>query len=286
MAPSNERSAAPESPIGAYGLALRGVESARSLLVPAEPDWPAYELELRQGRGSDDPYDRVSEWAAELQLRNGGQIVIDRAARRATFTAPSRLRIEELIHPYLAPVAAVIAYWLERESFHAGALVSGGGAWGLLGDRESGKSSTLGWLARHGHAIVCDDMLIVDGGQAFAGPRSVDLRGEAAEALGAGEPLGMIGARERWRLTLGPVEARLPLKGWIFLAWGDTLAVEPVSGSERIARLTQQRGVRLPPRDADRLLDLAQLPGWELRRPPGWDSLPQAAELLLDTIGA
>ena len=131
---------------------------------------------------------------------------------------------QALVHPYLAPAAAVIARWLGREPFHAGAFALDGGAWGVLGEREAGKSSLLAWLSLQGRSVVCDDMLVVAGDTVFAGPRSVDLRRETAVRLGAGEELGMIGARERWRVGLPPIEPEVPLAGWVFLEWGDEVS--------------------------------------------------------------
>ncbi len=66
-----------------------------------------------------------------------------------------------------------------RRSFHTGAFVASGGAWGILGGRDDGKSTMLAWLAVHGHEIVCDDVLIVGQGDALAGPRCIDLRQSA-----------------------------------------------------------------------------------------------------------
>lgn len=287
MAPHHASDLASTGPIGAYGLRLEGVEEARPFLVPADPGWPAFALRQQQEEaGEPGGLDRVSESSAELQLRSGGRILIDRPAEVITYAGPRQLRVDELVHPYLAPAAAVVAYWLERQSFHAGAFTAEGGVIGLLADREGGKSSTLAWLARHGRQVVCDDMLIVDGQDALAGPRSVDLRPEAATALGAGEPLGTVGMRERWRLLLEPVEPSLPLGGWVFLSWGDEVSLERLSASERFARLFAHRGVRLPPRDPDGVLELATLPGWELTRPRNWDSLAHGAELLLDAVAS
>jgi hypothetical protein len=144
--------------------------------------------------------------------------------------------MRELVHPHLAPGAAVLARWLGRETLHAGAVLAGGGAWAMLGDRESGKSSTLDWLAAHGHPVLADDLLVLDGSDVLAGPRCIDLRADAAQRLGAGEPLGVVGTRERWRLRLGPLASSAPLRGWGILDWGDDVAVEPVrapSGSSR-----------------------------------------------------
>jgi hypothetical protein len=270
--------------VGAYGLRVRGVDSARALLVPAERSWPSVELVSRIGDSSSDPYDRVSNQHAELKLLEGSRVIIEREKGRAVFIGASPPRPEELVHPYLAPVAAIYAYWLERESFHAGAFVAGDGVWALIGERESGKSSTLAWLALHGYEIVCDDMLVLEDGDALAGPRSIDLRPEAAHALGTGEPLGRVGARERWRLTPGVVRDELPLRGWIFLRWGDRVECARVPGAERLRRLGANRGARLPVADPPYLIELAALPGWELHRPQGWHSLALAAERLLETV--
>ena len=283
MAPSHASSLASPGPVGAYGLRLEGVEEARSFLVAADAEWPSFELTQRHEEpGEAGALDLVSDETAELQLRSGGRILIDRSEAVISYAVPRRLRVDELLHPFLAPAAAVIAYWLGRQSFHAGAFVTDDGVLGLLADREGGKSSTLGWLARQGRPVVCDDMLIVEGRTALAGPRSVDLRPEAAEALGAGEPLGTVGMRERWRLGLGPVEPALPLRGWVFLSWGDEVRLESLPASERFARLFAHRGVRLPPRDPDAVFDLATLPGWELTRPRRWNSVAEGAELLLN----
>jgi hypothetical protein len=281
---SAQTGAATGEPVGAYGLRLRGVDSARALLVPAKRSWPSVELVSRIGETSADPYDRVSERRAELRLRGDGRILIERDEGRVVFTAPNPPRLEELVHPFLAPVASVYAYWLGRESFHAGAFVAGDGVWALIGNRESGKSSTLAWLALAGYEVVCDDALILDGPNALPGPRSVDLRPEAARALAAGEPIGLVGSRERWRLTLGPVRSDLPLRGWIFLAWADRLESVRLPGPERLVRLGANRGARLPLTHPASLVELAALPGWELRRRRGWDSLVPAAERLLETV--
>jgi hypothetical protein len=270
--------------VGAYGLSLRGVDSARALLVPAERSWPSVELVSRVGESSTDPYDRVSTQHAELALLEGGRVFIEREEGRAVFTGTNPPRPEELVHPFLAPVAAIYAYWLERESFHAGAFVAGDGVWALIGERESGKSSTLAWLALHGHEVVCDDMLVLADGNALVAPRSIDLRPEAARALGAGEPLGRVGARERWRMTTGDVRGELAPRGWIFLAWGDRVEIVRLPAAERLRRLSANRGTRLPVADPLYLLELAALPAWELRRPRGWHSLASAAERLLETV--
>jgi hypothetical protein len=262
------------------------LDLAKNLLVPANPAWPALELERSVGGPFARELDRASQTEARFHLENGGLIEIVLRAKRAKITTPERLAIKELIHPYLAPIAAMLAYWLDRESFHAGAFCSNGEVWALFGERGSGKSSTLGWLAQNGVPIVCDDMLILDGLTAFAGPRSIDLRGDVAKLLGVGEPLGVVGARERWRLTVPQIDGDLRLGGTVFLSWGERRTAAHLLPSERLARLLPQRGVRIPPKAPEALIALAELPSWDLTRPPGPDSLAATGEHLLDLVAA
>jgi hypothetical protein len=190
------------------------------------------------------------------------------------------------VHPHLASVGVVHAYWDERESFHAGAFVAGDGVWGVLGEREAGKSSLLASLALRGTPVFCDDLLVIDGNTALAGPRSIDLRSGAASRLGCGEPLGVVGNRERFRLRLHPVPAELPLKGWVELGWGETDVVSPKRGAERLRALAPHRGLRLPPPRPESLLALASLPMYELRRRAEWSSHERSIDTLLEVVGA
>ena len=273
----------PADACGAYGIRIAGLENAGEFLVPAEPDWPGLELVTTIG-SSEAEAETVGDDHALLKLRNGGEIRVDRLAGRAEFVVPEPLGPAELVHPYLAPAAAVVARWSGRESFHGGAFVVDGGVWALLGDREAGKSTTLAWLAANELPIVCDDMLIYEGGSTFAGPRALDLRQEPASRLGIGEYIGIVGARERWRFVLPQVAERLPLRGFVYLAWADELAITEVAPGDRLARLFVHAGLRLPPIRPEVVLDLVTLPAFELGRPHGWDSLSGAGELLLRTL--
>ena len=246
---------------------------------------PAFRLHAAVGI-DDSPYERFSDSGAELRTRSGARIHIDRGAGTVRFVAPQPLHAEELVHPYLAPAAAVIARWHGQESLHAGAIAVGGTAWGLIGDREAGKSSTLAWLVRNGAGLVCDDMLVLEGARVLPGPRSIDLRPDAAARLGLGESIPVSGARARWRLRAGPVPRDLRFGGWILLEWGDEPALEPLRGRERLAVLLEHRGVRLAPARPEAVMDYAELPAWRLRRPRGWDGLASAGRRLLELTGA
>ena len=263
---------------GAYGLRLIGIEGARRVLMEVPESWPS--LELRRVPGvAGQAQDSISDTRAVIVLRNGGEAVVERDPLRAVFTMPNEVGDEELVHPYLAPVAAVVARWLGRESLHAGSFVAGDRAWALVGDRGSGKSSTLAALALAGHDVLGDDVLVLAGHSAFAGPRMLDLRPDAAERLGRGDPIGVVGARERRRMSLEPAAPETVLGGFVFVEWGDTTELLPLAAGERLSRVTSARALLVPP-DPRLLLQLAAVPGWLLRRPRGWGSLPRTLELL------
>jgi hypothetical protein len=270
---------------GAYGFRLEGVDGARALLVDAPADWPNLTLERRSADFEGPREDTIGPDSARLPLQSGW-VDLDRVGASATFYLRSSPPDGDLVHPYLAPAAAVAARWAGRESFHAGAVLVDGGAWGVLGDKETGKSSTMAWLALHGYDVLVDDLLVLDGDDALAGPRCIDLREEPSARLGAGEPLGLVGLRERWRLALGPVAPRVPFRGWVTLGWGDRVDVAPVRAADRLLALLPLRSVRLVPPAPEALMRLASFPVLHLSRPKVWESLPDATGALLEAIAA
>ncbi|MDA0168633.1 hypothetical protein OJ998_06005 [Solirubrobacter taibaiensis] len=263
---------------------MKGVPEAYDLLVEAPPAWPELEL-VRAPPDADRPLvEVVNADHAQLWVPSGGWAALDRAASRAELRVPPGTTDGALVHPFLASVALVMARWRGHDGFHGGGIITGDGVWGVLGDKTAGKSTTLAWLALAGVGIMSDDVLILDGTTVLAGPRSVDLRAEAAERLGTGDPMGQVGARERWRVGLAPVSATLPLRGWVTLAWGEQIRVEPIRGADRFQALLPHRGVRLVPPDPASLVRLSALPHLRFTRPRDWERLPAAAQRLLDAI--
>lgn len=265
---------------GAYGLRIRGVCDARVALVHAKAGWPPLRVLAERGDPPVAP-ERVTGDRAEIVLKTGGRLTVDRHDGTARYLVPRPLSDDELIHPFLAPAAAVMAHWLGRLSFHAGAFVAGGGVWGVVGDRESGKSSTLAWLALEGHEIVADDILVLEHGAAYAGPRSIDLRHDAAQRLGVGTALGVVGTRPRWRVGLPQVRDGLPLRGWIFLGWSTEPQARRLSGSQCLTRLVAHIGLRRTGADPVALLELATLPAWDFQRPKDWNRTRESMQRLL-----
>lgn len=271
---------------GVYGFELLGAPGATHHFVHHQRGWP--QLSVERNTGVAKPGRSViGADEAEIELVAGDRLAMQRTPLRATFTTAQPLSDDALVHPYLAPAAAIAGYWLGREAFHAGAFLLDGGAWGVLGEKESGKSSLLAGLARNGHAVVSDDALILDRDVVFAGPRSIDLRQEPARELDAGDSIGLVGDRERWRFRLDPVASASHLCGWIVLSWGEAIELSPLPPGDRLQTVIEQRMVRgLPPPEPGLLLELAALPAFRLTRPRSWDQLDAAASRLVDALSA
>ena len=269
---------------GAYGFTVGGIPDAGELLVEAPRSWRRLDISVTTLSASEFEAESVDDSHAVVRLRSGGWVMLDRAARRAVFAMNRPPTPAALVHPHLAAVAVVQAHWDERDSFHAGAFVADGGVWGVLGEKGAGKSSILAGLAERGVPVMTDDVLVLSEAMALAGPRSIDLRAAAAQQLSRGDPLGMIGGRERWRVSLDPVPAELPFRGWVELHWSTEVRLRAKHGSERLRTLLPHRGLRLPPPRPERMLQLAGLPVLELHRPPEWSSHQSSIEALLESI--
>jgi hypothetical protein len=269
-----------------YGFQVTGLGDPAHHLVPAEADWPRLRVEQARGTLARTPAGtvRVTEDRAEIWVTDHDRVDMDRATLTVRFTTGAPLGDEILVHPYLALPASIASHWLGRMVFHGGAFLLAGRAWALLGDKEAGKSSTLGWLSGNGHQVLSDDILMVDEGLIYSGPRSIDLRGDAAERFG-GEDLGVLGSRGRWRLRPEQPPPSAPLAGVIHLEWGPTVSVESVPPPERVAAMVRKSVLRARPAEAASYLDLATLPTWRFSRPRDLDGLDEANAQLLDALG-
>lgn len=266
-----------------YGLRVTGLDGAASLMQPEDPALP--ELTVRRGvtvRRS--LRDELDERTAQFGLQGGcGRVELTRAPLTARLQLDRPYDDELVLHPFLAMTAAISGWWLGRTVLHAGAFVIDGGAWGVLGRKGAGKSSLLAQLAGNGLGVMCDDVLVVENGVAHAGPSCIDLRPQAAERFG-GEPLGVVGARERIRLRLPLTAAAVPLRGWVVPEWGEELEVTAAPVASRLphvlGNLALYRGVPEP----QTALALAALPLLLWRRPRSWSAMPEAASELLRAV--
>lgn len=268
---------------GACGLRLDDLSASHRLMNVPET-WIPWQHRVVVERN---PTARTQSWSdtrAVLQLTSGGVADVDRAASTTTLYLAEAPSDEALIHPHLAMTAVVTSQWNGGTTFHGGALCAPNGAWGVLGDREDGKSSTMAWCALNGVDVLADDTVVVRGGLALAGPRCVDLRESAAAHFGAGDDIGVAGTRRRWRLALADVVAEAPLEGWVVLAWGDDIRLRELPADERFARLAQHRAFRLFESAPLSWTHLLALPMVELTRPHDWTQLNAAMSRLLARI--
>jgi hypothetical protein len=276
-------------PRGAYGFRISGLDDADEFLGPASADWPLLQI-IREPAPAEGPAGpgagtvEIDEAGARLWIGERDWVEVDRATMTVRFATREPLSDQAILHPFLGLPASFASHWLGRQVFHGGGFVHAGGAWALLGDKEVGKSSTLGSLLQRGFGVLSDDILVVEGRTLFAGPHCVDLRGEAATVMG-GERLGIVGSRERWRLHCGDVGASAELAGVIHLEWGDEIAIEPLAVPERLSGLITHSVVR-PGAGADlALLELAVLPTWRFTRPRDLGALEAAVGALLGALG-
>ena len=269
----------------AYGLEFRGDGLGTGLLGVNGSVFPAVTIHHEPTPlPSADSF--VDADDARLVLADGlHAITMNQDNRTATFWGP-KLAPDELAHPYLGPVGTVFSRWHGREAFHAGALIVAGGAWAIVGPMEAGKSTLLAAFAARGGAVLADDLVIVDGGRAFAGPRSIDLRSPLPAEYGCELPASHARRATRWRLTLADIEPMVPLRGWVFLRWGDNPGLRPMKPAECLTRLATWRARRELRSDPVQMLTLAGLPAFTLSRAREWNALPATLDALVERLVA
>jgi hypothetical protein len=272
---------------GAYGLYLPTLADAGALLGDAPEKWTEWQIDLATGDGR--PTEFLDDSHGRLICEPSGWMDIDRAAHSSTIHLPEKPALEEIVQPRLGITAVVAAYWQGNHRFHAGAFIADGLAWGVLGTKGDGKSSLLAALASSGVQVLADDVLIVDRHlNALAGPRCIDLRHGAAQALGIGSSIGVVGTRERWRTLLPQVPCEVPLGGFVCLEWGRS-AVSQVSPENRVRMLLASQALLIGEHRDSRvltsLMELIALPMLRMRRPRAIDRIAETGETLLDAIG-
>ncbi len=262
---------------GAYGLQVLGLQGAERWMSPVAADAPVLRVSVSVGAVADSPT-RVGVHDADVALIEGGRLRARRAADEAEFTVRRRPTADELLHPYLAPAAALAWQWRGQEALHGGAVQIGDVAVLLFGAPQAGKSTTLGWLAQQfGLGVLCDDLAVIVDGLVLAGPRSIDLRAAPSDA---GEFASVRGGH-RARLQLAPAPPSVPVGGIVVLGWGSSLRLETVPAMQRLGVLARQRTFAALPANAAAMLELAAVPMLMLTRPREIDTLGRAAQAIL-----
>lgn len=255
---------------GMYGVKISGLENC-GCFAPVPQDWPEWRVVVELVEAPDDQRPE-SAGPDRCLLRFGDGSTAE--ANRVDPGANIHLRLTRdvapchVAHPYLAAVGMFSAYWGDRLPLHAGAVGIDGKAWLILATKAGGKSTTLALLERAGHPVLADDLSVIDPEMnVHRGPRFVDLRREAAETLGIGTNLGVLGVRERWRHPVGDAPLTLPLGGIVATAWGDP-GLEPVAGSARLELIAGSMALRVPGSWNELVMDVAlSVPLFVWRRP-------------------
>ncbi|MBW3574831.1 MAG: hypothetical protein KY450_08200 [Actinobacteria bacterium] len=271
--------------MGAYGLTFTGAVAAlaRHVLVPAPKGWPEVELCWAPPLSDPPPASFFGVDEAVLALVSGGHAVLDRPRRIARFCKADPPDGHQVAHPCLSTASSYFARWDARLSFHASVVVLHGAAWGVLGSKEAGKSTTVAWLAQAGYDVLSDDLLVLDGPMALAGPRIIDLRLPSAERIGR-EGLVVVRKGERHRLLLPGVAAEVPFGGFLVLTAGHEVSVERTPLADRLEILRHHLTLRQVGAPAVALLELVSLPMWRVQRSSDWEHLPMLLERLVATV--
>jgi hypothetical protein len=243
-------------------------------------------LRVEAHRGEpDDATEQVDERSVDVHLQGLGHVRMrmERDTRRARYWFIHPPPPADLLHPYLAPAAALAHVWDGREAIHGGAFAAPAGAVLLLGGKEAGKSSLLTWLAAElGCEVLADDLCVLSDGAVLPGPRCVDLREPTVRRFGTRWNGRVVRSSERLRLAL-PAGAAEPVAvaGTVVLGWSESVRVQPIPPSERLALLAPQRYFGALEADPVAVLDLVCKPMFRLERPPDLEVLPTTAEALL-----
>jgi hypothetical protein len=270
---------------GAYGFRLVYPASRDALrdLVAVDPSAPTVRVSWRLA-STIVTHDHADEHRVSMGARGATSFYVEREPASITFDVPIDLSPDALVHPLGTVALAVLARWRGDVTLHAGAFVASSGAWAVLGERGSGKSSMLAVLAQRGYPVVADDLLAVLDGLAWAGPSCVDLRSDVAERIGSARDLGMIGGRARQRLSTPPAPGRTPLSGFFVLDWHDRpeVAIAPLSARERLQWLYRSEYIGLMgPASPEKILALAVLPAYRITRSREWSAVEEAVEAML-----
>lgn len=268
----------------AYGLRLTGIEEDGSLAVHGGTTLPAVPVARVVEPVEQDDRNHIRVTYASFAVGRS-RVHVTRKPATASIRSPARLEDDEVVHPCLSRVGGMFGLWLGREVLHGGAFTVDGAAWLVLGASEAGKSTLLAELAGAGYEVLADDMLVIEDGLVFAGPRCVDLRPDAAAAIGALDARPCRGGLRR-RLRLPPALAAAPVAGVIHLTVGHRLRLDRVEAARRIGLL--QAATWLGPLDSiDKrtLLDLAGLPTLELVRPSRFGKAGSAVAALSAALG-
>lgn len=270
--------------LGVYGLDVTGLPKAERWMRTLPASAPRLRVEKTDSATTSTQDSRLNRTEADLRLLGGGRLRMRRGDGRAVFTFAELPGDDDLLHPYLAPAAALAQLWAGNEALHSGAFATPAGAVALLAEKEGGKSTMLAWLsAEHRIAVLSDDLVVLRRGSVLSGPRCLDLRRAGDLGLLDVEAAHVVRNRDRRRITLPDAPAQAPLIGTAVLRWDRRMRLEAVAPADRLRELLPHRMYRhRVSGDPRAILKAAALPMVILARPRGEAGLRNAATALID----
>lgn len=269
-----------------YGMEVDGLAQANDLTDARHRPWVRVRLERHQGRAPERTRVAVGRDRAELDVAGYAGLTVVRQDLSVRLESPAPITDDEVVHPLLTFVASVVARWQGRSSFHSATVLLHGGAWVFLAPPGGGKSSLVSALHARGHAVVSEDLSIIDGTTVFAGPRTCDLRAAAAVHLERGTLVPAQEGRVRYRETLRPAPHESPLAGFVALSWGAELSCRRADVATKLQLLATNEALAEGPAQPDAFLRLLPLPMLELTRPRRWEELDTVlSRIEAETLG-
>jgi len=129
--------------------------------IPCGPEELSYDSPYRDeaGKAALRIWKVGSSRYLRLEYFDGTQFWLDREGTEVWATWPSNLTIEDTATYLLGPVLGILLRLRGVTCLHASAVAFGDTVVAFVGSEGAGKSTTAAALARHGHAILSDDVV-------------------------------------------------------------------------------------------------------------------------------
>lgn len=148
--------------------------------------------------------------------------------------------------PLLGLVLSAVLVGRGLPVLHASALKIGNEAVAFIGDKGFGKSTMAATLWKRGHALISDDVVVLDAQKPFGwtvrpGPIGIKLWPDAIESLGIADvahyPLSEGATKRILDTREWHASEHIPLRRIYVLGHGDHVEVEPISASDGLVAL-------------------------------------------------
>jgi hypothetical protein len=263
----------------------------RRAAVPPHLDSPDHVAPIFQTKGASE-YLMVLPGTARILVRNGDEVLVD---------AESDADASRIIS---GPLQAVLWHQRGLLPLHGSVVVVGNQAVALCGHSAAGKSTLAAVLARRGHAVVADDVCVLDpynGHTAvLAGCGRLRLWRDALDRLGIEPQTLERAAKDKEKYVLDcsrRSEARYRLAAVILLSRRNSgaVSIERLRGARATSTLLEIVLMRRPAsaltRDPDIFAGLTRLVAggvavWRLNVSRSIPSLDEAATLALSVLEA